>query len=361
MASTRPAAGYRCAAIRGFLDALGMAPERVPASLLAQTGLYHSLLAQRQMLLVLDNARDEQQVRPLLPASPGTLVLVTSRNQLAGLAAADGARLLPLDVLTHDEATQLLSARVGQAGGAEPEAVAEIASLCARLPLALTVAAARAATRPRLPLTALAVEMRDTPAFLDALDSGDPGSNVRAVFSWSYRQLSPAAARGFRLLGIHPGPDITTPATASLAAIPLGQARQHLGELTRAHLIAEHTPGRYAVHDLLRAYAAELAVTIDPEQVRRTALARALDHYLHTAHAAALLINPSLEDPHRRRPAWSHTREPGRPQAGTGLVGRRAPGPARGHQPCRWHGFRGARLADPMCHAALHRLPRALA
>jgi hypothetical protein len=196
-------------------------------------------------------------VRPLLPASPGSLVLVTSRNQLAGLAAAERARLLTVDVLAHDESVQLLTDRLGaRRAAAEPEAVDEIARLCAHLPLALTVAAARAAVRPGFPIASLAADLRDTAGRLDALDSGDPGASVRAVFSWSYQQLSAEAARMFRLLGLHPGPDISVPAAASLAAVEKPEARRLLGELARGCLIAEHIPGRYAFHDLLRAYAA---------------------------------------------------------------------------------------------------------
>ena len=229
-------------AIRGFLDALGVAPERVPASPEAQAGLYRSLLAGRRMLVVLDNARDEQQVRLLLPASAGTEVLVTSRSQLAGLAA-DGARLLSLDVLGHGEATELLAARIGSArAAAEPGAVSDIANLSACLPLAVAVAAARVAARPSLPLAALADELRDASGRLDALDVGDPGASVRAVFSWSVRHLSREAARMFRLLGIHPGPDISSPAAASLAGCDPAQACRDLGELVRAHLIAERAP-----------------------------------------------------------------------------------------------------------------------
>ncbi|HVB43340.1 MAG TPA: tetratricopeptide repeat protein [Streptosporangiaceae bacterium] len=281
-------------AIRGFLDALAVPSERIPASLEGQVGLYRSLLAQRQVLLVLDNARDEQQVRPLLPASSGTLVLVTSRNKLAGLAAADGARLLSLDVLSHDEARQLLSARIGQArAAAEPEAVAEITRLCACLPLALAVAAGRAAARPSLPLGTIAAELRDMPNRLDALDISDPACSVQAVFSWSYQQLSPDTAQMFRLLGLLPGPDISVPAAASLAALPLDLAGRHFGELASAHLITEHLPGRYAFHDLLRAYAASQARATGDDRARHEAIARALDHYLHTADAAALLIRPA--------------------------------------------------------------------
>src|SRR5215470_13466489 len=247
-------------AIRGFLDALGVPPGRIPASAEAQAGLYRSLLAGRKMLIVADNARDEAQVRPLLPASPASLVLVTSRSQLGGLGAADGARLISLDVLPHAEAVQLLTARLGaERAAAEPAAVDQIADLCACLPLALAVAAARAAARPAFPLATVAGELADATGRLDALDAGDPSSSVRAVFSWSTRQLSAQAARMFALLGLHPGPDISVPAAASLAALDKADARRLLRELTRAHLITEHAPGRYAFHDLLRAYATEQA------------------------------------------------------------------------------------------------------
>jgi tetratricopeptide (TPR) repeat protein/DNA-binding XRE family transcriptional regulator len=282
-------------AVRGFLDALGVPPERVPPGPDAQAGLYRSLLASKRMLIVLDNARDEQQVRPLLPASPASLVVVTSRNQLTGLAAV-GARLLPLDVLPRAEAVQLLTARIGTArAAAEPGAIAEIATLCARLPLALAVASARAAARPGFPLTALAAELRGAADRLDALETGDPAASVRAVFSWSYQQLSPEAARMFRLLGAHPGPDISVPAAASLAATTEASAARLLRELARDCLIAEHVPGRYVFHDLLRVYAAAQASVTDGEPGRHAAVARLLDHYLHTANAAAVLIDPTRQ------------------------------------------------------------------
>jgi tetratricopeptide (TPR) repeat protein len=167
--------------------------------------------------------------------------------------------------------------------------------LCAHLPLALAVAAARAAARPGFPLAALADELADSAGRLDALDGGDPGSSVRAVFSWSYRQLTGEAARMFRLLGIHPGPDITVPAAASLVGRAQPQARRLLRELARAHLIAEHAPGRYAFHDLLRAYAAEQANHTDCDADHREAVGRVLDHYLHTAARAARLLDASKE------------------------------------------------------------------
>jgi tetratricopeptide (TPR) repeat protein/transcriptional regulator with XRE-family HTH domain len=280
-------------AIRGFLDALGVPPGRIPAQPDAQAGLYRSLVTDRDMLILLDNARDEQQVRPLLPASPASLILVTSRHQLAGLTA-DGARLLSLDVLPDDEAVQLLTARIGTArAAAEPDAVDEIATLCAGLPLALAVAAARAASRPGVPLAALAAALRDTAGRLDALDAGEPGSSVRAVFSWSYRQLSPDGARMFRLLGLHPGPDVSVPAAASLAGAGEPEARRLLGELARGCLIGEHIPGRYAFHDLLRAYAAAQARDLDDKPERGEAIGRVLDHYLHTAGHGGTLLDPT--------------------------------------------------------------------
>jgi DNA-binding SARP family transcriptional activator/tetratricopeptide (TPR) repeat protein len=283
-------------AIRGFLGALGVPAEHIPPDPQAQAGLYRSLLSDRRMLIVLDNAVDEQQARPLLPASPGSLVIVTSRRQLAGLAAADGARLLPLDVLSHGEAVQMLAVRLGASrAAAEPFAVDRIAGLCACLPLALAIAAARAAARPRFALAALADELAESAGRLDALDGGDPATSVRAVFSWSYHQLGGEAARMFRLLGLHPGPDISVAAAASLAGCPEPKARRLLGELARAHLIAEQVPGRFAFHDLLRAYAAEQAHRTGSQDDRDAAIGRVLDHYLHTAAHANLVLDPTSE------------------------------------------------------------------
>jgi DNA-binding SARP family transcriptional activator/tetratricopeptide (TPR) repeat protein len=283
-------------ALAGFLRALGVPGRDIPAGEDERAARYRSLLAGTQMLILLDNAADEQQVRPLLPASPASLVIVTSRSQLAGLAATDGAQLITLDVLSHAEAVQLLTARLGgNRAAAEPAAVDRIAGLCACLPLALAIAAARAATRPGFPLTALAGELADTAGRLDALEAGDPATSVRAVFSWSTRQLSQEAARMFRLLGLHPGPDISVPAAASLDGCPEPQARRLLRELARAHLITEHAPSRYAFHDLLRAYAADQACAFDSQDDRDAAIDRVLDHYLHTAALAALLLDPARE------------------------------------------------------------------
>ena len=280
-------------ALRGFLDAFALPPERIPASLDAQMALYRSLLAGKRVLVVLDNARDAEQVRPLLPGSPGCLAIVTSRNHLTGLIATQGAHPLDLDLLTPAEARELLARRLGtgRAGG-EPEAVDEIIAGCAGLPLALTIAAARAATSPGFPLDVFAAELREASRVLDPFDAGDVATDVRAVFSWSYRALSPDAARLFRLLSLHPGPDITVTAAASLAGIPAARARALLAELTRGHLLAEPRPGQYAFHDLLRAYATEQTHAHDDDDARRSAAGRVLDHCLHAAHAAATLIDP---------------------------------------------------------------------
>ncbi|MFJ9562259.1 AfsR/SARP family transcriptional regulator [Streptomyces fuscichromogenes] len=280
-------------AVRGFLDALGVPPARIPAGLEAQVGLYRSLLAGRRVLVVLDNARDAEQVRPLLPGAPGCLALITSRRSLTGLAATEGAQLLTVGMLAAEEGRELLVRRLGvERVTADPDAVREIVGRCAGLPLALAIVAARAAAQPELPLAALAEELRLADRRLDALDGGEASSEVRAVFSWSYQALGPDAARLFRLLGLHPGPDAALPAVAALAGVPVARARMLVAELVRGHLLTEQPAGRYAFHDLLRAYAAELVTTYDSDDTRRAAAHRVFDHYLHTAHRADALLTP---------------------------------------------------------------------
>lgn len=280
-------------AMRRALDALGLPAERLPATTDGRAALYRSMLAGRRMLIVLDNARDVAQVRPLLPGAPGCLLLVTSRHQLAGLVAADGAFPLPLGPLAPAEARRLLTRRVGAARlAAEPAAVAEMIDRCAGLPLALVILAARAALDRHLPLAAVADQLRGDGDRLDALTTGNPDTDLRAVFSWSYQALDPAAARLFRLLGLHPGPDVTAPAAASLAAWTVPDTRRQLTELVRAGLVGEPVPGRFLLHDLVRAYAAEVAGRAQPARTRRRATLRMLDHYLHSAYAAEQLTQP---------------------------------------------------------------------
>lgn len=289
-------------AMSGFLASLGVNPRHVPPELDSRVGLYRSLLAGRRMLIMLDNACEAAQVRPLLPGSGGCLVIVTSRNLMVGLAAADGAQLLTLDVLDDDDAAQLLVARAGpERVAAEPAAAAEIAHLCGRLPLALAIAAARAAARPAHPLTALAGELRDVGGRLDALDAGEAAASTRAVLSWSCRHLSTEAVRMLRLLGIHPGPDISAVAAASLAGVSLPRAHGALRELRGASMLGEYSPDRYTLHDLVRCYATELAYPSDGADEQRETIGRVIDHYLHTGNGllAGSWRQLELAAPHR--------------------------------------------------------------
>lgn len=280
-------------ALRGFLEALGVKPASVPSDADASAALYRTLVAGRSLLIAVDNARGVEQVRPLIPGSPGCLVVVTSRNSLAGLVA-QGAQVLTLTPFSDDDALRFLARRLGALRlEREPRAAADLVKLCASLPLAMSVAAAYAAAHPGFPLSALAAELRSRG--LDQLDTGDPETSARTVFSWSYHALSESAQLVFRLLGLDPGPDIGSEATASLAALPVPRAHAALRELSRAHLAQEHAPSRFAVHDLLRAYAAELAAEVDGEASVRAAELRLLDHYLHSGHAAASLLAPSRD------------------------------------------------------------------
>lgn len=290
-------------AIRGLLHGLGVPREQIPDTEEAQAGLYRSLLADRRALIVLDNARDAEQVRPLLPGGAGCLALVTSRSALSGLVAAENAYPVPLGLLDRRDAAALLAARLGQERtAAEPAAVAQIIDLCTGLPLALAITAARAAGQPAQPLSALADELPNEPDLLDALETGDQMTSLRAVFSWSYRQLSEPAARMFRLIGAHPGPDVSVAAAASLAGVSRPLARRAMTELSSASLLTEHGLGRYTLHDLLRAYAHEQVPETSSEFEQHEAQARLVDHFLHTAYAGTLLLAPLghpivLDDP----------------------------------------------------------------
>jgi tetratricopeptide (TPR) repeat protein len=276
------------AAVRGFLDALGVTPAAIPADEDAQVALYRSLVAGKRLLVVLDNVRDTAQVEPLLPGSETCTVLVTSRNRLSGLGVR-GALLLDLDVFDEADALKLLKhhlgARriVGEAG-----AVTDVLRRCAGLPLAISILASRAAARPGFGLDVLAKELGDASARLDALEAGDLNANLRAVFSWSYQALDPDAARVLRLLGVAPGPDISMPAAAALTEFDASRVRRLLRVLVTANLLQEYLPGRYRMHDLLRLYATELAC----DHARQAALRRLTDFYLHTAYSAARLLRP---------------------------------------------------------------------
>ncbi|WP_347697007.1 BTAD domain-containing putative transcriptional regulator [Nonomuraea sp. B12E4] len=274
-------------AVRGFLQALGTDPGTIPSDPQAQAALYRTLVAGKRMLIMLDNARDTAQVTPLLPGGPSSAVLVTSRHQLTGLVTGHGARPITLDVLDPAESHQTLTRHLGTGRThAEPAATDELLAHCAGLPLALGIIAARAAMQPRLPLSELAGQLRAYA--LDAFDAGEHHADLRTVFSWSYRALTPSAARLFKLLGTTLGPDIDRDAVASLTGLAAGEVRPLLAELIRAHLLIEHLPGRYTMHDLVWAYAVELVTASDEYE---PALHRLLGHYLHSAYAAGLQLN----------------------------------------------------------------------
>jgi DNA-binding SARP family transcriptional activator len=282
-------------AVRGFLDALGATPESIPQDLDAQIGLYRSLVATRRILIVLDNAGDTGQVTPLLPGGSRCAVLVTSRHRLDGLITAHGAQPVDVDVLTGAEARQLLTRQVGpDRVAAEPEAVRELLAYCAGLPLAIGIVAARAGHHPEFPLAILATELRDRTGRLAVLETADSSASLRAALSWSYHALSPAAAAAFGLLGLAPGADISLPAATSLLALPTTGALAVLRELEHAHLVQQHCPSRFRMHDLVRLYATHQAQQDLPEPTRAAATHRLVDFYLHTAHTGDRLLQPLL-------------------------------------------------------------------
>ncbi|GLY97854.1 BTAD domain-containing putative transcriptional regulator [Actinoplanes sp. NBRC 103695] len=299
-------------ALAGFLRALGVAGAAVPLDPDERAARYRSVLSGRRVLVLLDNASSADQVRPLLPGTPGCVAVVTSRDSLGGLVALDGAYRMNLGLLPLDDAVALLRRLIGARVTADPAAAAELAGHCARLPLALRVAAELAATDEHTGLAALNAELADRPRRLDLLDAGEVRSAVRSVFSWSYRRLPADAARVFRLLGLHPGPDADRHAVAALAGVTVDHAAQITATLARAHLVHAAEPGRYGRHDLLRAYAIDLAAAHDAEADRRTALTRLFDHYLGTAAAAMDALHPAER---HKRPATARAATPAAPRA----------------------------------------------
>ncbi|WP_232521579.1 AfsR/SARP family transcriptional regulator [Micromonospora phaseoli] len=293
-------------AMRTFLESLGVAPRRVPQSQEGRVNLYRSLLADRRVLVVLDNARDAEHVRPLLPGSAGSAAVVTSRNRLTGLVAVENVTAVGLEALSPEDSRELVGRRLGAARlAAEPDAAAEIGRLCGHLPLALAILTARATVQAELPLASFVEYLRAERDRLDALRGDETTIDIRAVFSWSYGVLSPEAARLFRLLGAHTGPDIGVEAAASLADCSVDRVRAPLAELVRGSLIEEEPHDRYTLHDLLRVYALEVAGTVDSATDRRAATRRMLDHYLSGAIGASRVL-----DPHR------DATRPGRPPVG---------------------------------------------
>ncbi|MFC0541716.1 ATP-binding protein [Kutzneria chonburiensis] len=271
------------------LRGLDVPVDRIPVDVQAKAGLYRSLVADKRILVVLDNAATVGQVRPLLPGTAGCLVLVTSRSRLPGLMAREGARRIAVEMLSDTESVALLREVTADYRAADDAGeLAELARLCARLPLALRVAAERAASRPGMPLGELIQDLRDESSLWDALstEDDDEADAVRAVFAWSYRALSPDAARAFRLLGLHPGAEFSRDAAAALTGTAVRQVRRLLDTLVGAHLLEDMGSGRYQFHDLMRAYAADQAHQDEPPGEQRAALDRVLQWYLRTSAAA---------------------------------------------------------------------------
>lgn len=323
--------------LEGFLQALGIPAGRIPDDPEQRAGLYRSVLNERCVLVVLDNASTAGQVRPLLPGGGGSLAVVTSRASLTGLVVGQGAARINLDLLSQSEALALLVGIVGvERAAAEPAALEAIAAACVRLPLALRVAGQRAAARPRLSLADVAEELADQRGRLDALsDPEDEETAVRAVFAWSYTALPPRRARHFRLLGLHPGVQIDTYAAAALANTTPADARREMEALAGVHLLEPVTRDRYLAHDLLRAYAAELSEQHDAEAEKHQATLRLLGFYLHTAdtadHAAM----------YRRRLSCDAAPHP-----------RHTPPIATRDQAITWFGIEHANLVAAAYHAA---------
>lgn len=269
------------------LVALGVEAHQLPAGLDERIGWYRTVLAGRKVLVVLDNARDAAQVRPLLPVAPGSFTLVTSRDRLAGLDATEGADAVPLELLSDADAWALLVRRIGMDRAiAEERAVLRIVASCGRLPLALTLIGAWAAAHPQFSLASLADRLDTTTNVFRVLTSTDLASDPRSVFACSYQALGGRAARAFRLFGLHPGPDLTVASMASLMGVPPADAEAALHELADVHLVDQPSEGRYTMHDLLRSYAAERFKDEVAENERAAAEARLTDYFIHSASAA---------------------------------------------------------------------------
>ncbi|MGH3623845.1 MAG: ATP-binding protein, partial [Sciscionella sp.] len=285
-------------ALHRFLAALGVPAPAIPVDTEAAAAMYRSALADRGMLVVLDNAATVSQVRPLLPGYSRCLAIVTSRSRLSGLAVHDGAQRLSIGILAEAECVALLrTVTAGYRPEDDEEELAHLARLCAQLPLALRIAGERAASHPHMRLEELISDLRDQSALWDALSTGEEGEEdaVRSVFAWSYRSLSPDSARLFRLLGLHPGPDFGIGAVCALAEISVRRARQLLDSLVAAHMLEQTAPDRYEFHDLLRAYAIDQAYVEESHESRADALRCVLDWYLYTADAAQIWIMPARD------------------------------------------------------------------
>ncbi|WP_344163506.1 AfsR/SARP family transcriptional regulator [Kribbella yunnanensis] len=306
-ASGSPTARGR--ALTQLLRALGIQSAQLPANPDEQLDLYQSLLTNRRLLIVLDNAASAEQVRQLLPDEAGCAVLVTSRNELRGLTALQGARRVALDPLSDADARALLIEIAGdEMLTADPETGAELVRLCGRLPLALRIAAANLFSRRGTRLAEYVDELRNANRLSALSIEDDDQAAVRTAFSLSYEPLEPAAARLFRLLGLIPGPDFSVEAAAALADVDRAEAFVLLSRLTAASLVQQHNLGRYQVHDLLRIYAGERSQAEESPSERTAALTRLYGFYLSAADAAADRLDATL--PRLPRPDWLSARSP---------------------------------------------------
>jgi tetratricopeptide (TPR) repeat protein/transcriptional regulator with XRE-family HTH domain len=323
-------------ALAGFLRALGCTDVDIPADTQERAGAFRSRVAGRRMLVVLDNARHAEQIRPLLPGSPGCMTLVTSRDALTGLIAGEGAVRLDVDVLPMPEAMRLLRSLIGTRVDDDPDAAQRLARQCGQLPLALRVAAELASSRPGAPIADLTAELASVQHRLDVLETGgDQRTTVRSVLSWSYKALGADARRMFRLVGLHPGPGFDRYAAAALARTSLPATGQLLNQLARAHLIQPTAHARYGLHDLVRSHARELAADDGADQ-SQAALTRLFGYYLHAAATAMNIAFPA-----------DRTRRPAIPPAST-------PGPALGSESeaLTWLGAERENLIAVAAHAA---------
>jgi DNA-binding SARP family transcriptional activator len=280
------------AALDKLLLAVGVPGGEIPAQIDDRTALWRSRLAGRRSLLVLDNAVDASQVRPLLPGAPGTMVLITSRRRLTGL---DDGCFLSLDVLSPADAAELFAAAAGRSrAAAEPEATAAVVHACGYLPLAIRIAAARLRHRPSWQIAHLARRLDGEEQRLAELETGD--RSVTAAFALSYRYLDEDRQRVFRLLGLFPGAHLDAHAAAALAGGEAGPTDRCLQDLVDAHLLDEPEPERYRLHDLLSVFAARQCREEELPEARHAALGRLLDFYLHTIDGAEQHLRPKRLD-----------------------------------------------------------------
>ncbi|MFB9906117.1 AfsR/SARP family transcriptional regulator [Allokutzneria oryzae] len=284
--------------LRQFLVALGIAPAGVPVDFDERVALYRSLLADRRVLVLLDDARDVEQVRDLLPVASGSLAVVASRRRLGGLAVSSAARVLTLDALPADDAVRILTNALGEDRAEDPGELRRLAELCGGLPLALRIVAARLAVNPNRSVATLVAELTDEQQRLGALGTEDDDISVRGAFDVTFRSLDESHARVFRLLGVPPGPDVTPHLVSVLAGVDIATARRVLRVLATAHLVTEHRADRFAMHDLTRLYARSLARTELSPTAREDATRRVVDYYLAGLDHTRRALRPTFTGPH---------------------------------------------------------------